>query len=56
VRLAALRVTDLGTDEIVLTVILSDKADNITMSMAVKDNSSDVTFRRILSAGAHCKQ
>jgi hypothetical protein len=56
VKLAALRVTYLGTDETVLMVILSDKADNITMSIAVKDKSSDVTYRRILSADAHCEQ
>ena len=37
VRLAALRMTDLGADEPVLTVILSDKADNIAMSIAVKE-------------------
>lgn len=55
-RLAVLRVTDLGADVIVLTVILSDKADNITMSIAVKDKSSDVTFRGIQAAGAHSKQ
>jgi hypothetical protein len=55
VRLAALKVTNLGTDETVMTVILSDKADNIKTSITVKDKCSDVTFRRILSAGEHCK-
>jgi hypothetical protein len=56
VSLTALRITDLGAAVTDFTVILSDKADNITMSIAVKDKSTDVTFRRIRSAGAHCKE
>jgi len=53
-RLAGLRVTDLGTDETFLTVIQRDKAGNIKTSITVGDKRSDVTFRPILSAGAHC--
>jgi len=52
-RLVALRVTDLGTDEAFLTVIQSDRA-GIIRSITVGDKSSDVTFRPILSADAHC--
>ena len=53
VRLAALRVTDLDTDATVFTVNLSDKTHNVKTSIPAQDKGSDVTFRRILSTGAH---
>ena len=52
-KFAALRVAALGAADDAMTVTLSVTADNIKTSIAVKYKSSDVTFLRIPSVGAH---